>query len=87
MLSGCASARQSDIERQAAAIKVYQPDQLLPSQYKVARHLWADSWRTVDRVQRYSHWRALTRCPRHAHEIVKIRFWPKTPRAAGGLDQ
>ena len=37
MLSGCASAPQSGVERQAAEVKVYQPDQLLQSQYKVVR--------------------------------------------------
>ena|ERR1035437_2743009 len=47
MLSGCASAPQSGVERHAAEVKVYQPDQLLQSQYKVVRYLWVDSWRSA----------------------------------------
>jgi hypothetical protein len=47
LLCGCASAPQSGVDRHAAEVKVYQPDQLLQSQYRVVRHLWVDSWRTA----------------------------------------
>jgi hypothetical protein len=47
VLSGCASAPQSDVERQAAEVKVYEPEQLTQGQYEVVRHLWVDSWRTA----------------------------------------
>jgi hypothetical protein len=47
-LSGCASAPQSGVERrQAAEVKVYEPDQLVQSQYELVRYLWVDSWRTA----------------------------------------
>jgi hypothetical protein len=54
MLSGCASAPKSGVEKQAAEVKVYQPDQLLQGQYKVMRYLWVDSWRTAFRLPSYS---------------------------------
>ena len=47
VLSGCASAPQSGVERQAAEVKVYEPEQLAQGQYEVVRHLWVDSWRTA----------------------------------------
>ena len=54
MLLGCASTPQSSNERPAAEVKVYQPDQLLPSQYKVVRYLWVDSWRAAFWLPSYS---------------------------------
>ena len=47
MLSGCASAPKSDLERQAAQVKVYGANQLLQGQYEDVRYLWADSWRAA----------------------------------------
>ena len=47
VLSGCASAPQSGVERQGAEVKVYEPEQLAQGQYEVVRHLWVDSWRTA----------------------------------------
>ena len=54
MLSGCASAPQRGVERQAAEVKVYQPDQLLQRQYRVVRYLWVDSWRSAFWLPSYS---------------------------------
>jgi len=47
VLSGCASAPQSGVERQGGEVKVYEPEQLTQGQYEVVRHLWVDSWRTA----------------------------------------
>jgi len=47
VLSGCASAPQSGVERQGGEVKVYEPEQLAQGQYEVVRHLWVDSWRTA----------------------------------------
>jgi uncharacterized protein YbjQ (UPF0145 family) len=47
VLCGCASAPPSGVEAQAAAVKVYEPEQLMQDQYEVLRHLWVDSWRTA----------------------------------------
>jgi hypothetical protein len=44
---GCASAPQSGAERRAAEVKVYEPEQLMQSQYELVRYLWVDSWRTA----------------------------------------
>jgi len=46
-LCGCASVPKSDVESQAAQVKIYEADQLLQSQYEHVRYLWADSWRTA----------------------------------------
>jgi len=54
IISGCASAPQSRVERQAGEVKVYQPDQLVPNQYKVVRYLWVDSWRAAFWLPSYS---------------------------------
>ncbi|MFH1043736.1 MAG: hypothetical protein V1796_01450 [Pseudomonadota bacterium] len=50
-LCGCASAPQSGVERQAAEVKVYEPEQLVQGQYEVVRYLWVDSWRTAFRLR------------------------------------
>jgi hypothetical protein len=47
VLFGCASAAQSGVERRATEVKVYEPDQLVQSQYELVRYLWVDSWRTA----------------------------------------
>jgi hypothetical protein len=47
VLSGCASAPQSGVKRQAAEVKVYQPEQLAQDRYELVRYLWVDSWRTA----------------------------------------
>jgi hypothetical protein len=47
VLSGCASAPKGGVERQAAQLKVYEPDELVQGQYEVVRYLWVDSWRTA----------------------------------------
>ena len=47
VLSGCASAPRSGVERQAAEVKVYEPEQLAQGQYELVRYLWVDSWRTA----------------------------------------
>ena len=47
VLSGCASVPQSGVERQAAEVKVYEPEQLAQGQYELVRYLWVDSWRTA----------------------------------------
>jgi hypothetical protein len=47
VLSGCASAPQSGVERQAAEVKVYEPEQLVQGEYELVRYLWVDSWRTA----------------------------------------
>jgi hypothetical protein len=54
MLSGCASTPLSSNERVATEVKVYQPDQLLPNQYKVVRYLWVDSWHAAFWLPSYS---------------------------------
>jgi hypothetical protein len=36
-----------DVERQAAEVKVYEPEQLAQDQYELVRYLWVDSWRTA----------------------------------------
>jgi hypothetical protein len=46
-LSGCAGAPQRGVERQAAEVKVYEPEQLAQGQYELVRYLWVDSWRTA----------------------------------------
>ena len=47
VLSGCASAPKSGVEKQAAQVKVYEPDQLVQGQYEGVRYFWVDSWRTA----------------------------------------
>ena len=47
VLSGCASAPPSGVERQAAEVRVYEPEQLVQGQYELVRYLWVDSWRTA----------------------------------------
>jgi hypothetical protein len=47
VLSGCASAPRSGVERQPAEVKVYEPEQLAQGQYELVRYLWVDSWRTA----------------------------------------
>lgn len=47
VLSGCANVPQSGVERQAAQVRVYEPDQLKQDQYEVVRYLWVDSWRAA----------------------------------------
>ena len=47
VLSGCASAPPSGVERRATDVKVYEPTQLVQGQYELVRHLWVDSWRTA----------------------------------------
>jgi hypothetical protein len=54
VLSGCASAPRSGVERQTAEIKVYEPAQLAQGQYELVRHLWVDSWRTAFWLPTYS---------------------------------
>jgi hypothetical protein len=54
VLSGCASAPQSGVERRAAEVKVYEPEQLVQGQYEVVRHLWVDSWRAAFWLPSYS---------------------------------
>jgi hypothetical protein len=47
VLFGCASAAQSGVERRAAEVKVYEPDQLVQGQYELVRYLWVGSWRAA----------------------------------------
>jgi len=54
VLSGCAGAPQSGIERQDAEVKVYEPEQLVQGQYELVRRLWVDSWRTAFWLPTYS---------------------------------
>jgi hypothetical protein len=54
VLSGCASAPQSGVERRAAEVKVYEPDQLVQGQYELVRYLWVDSWRAAFWLPSYS---------------------------------
>ena len=54
VLSGCASAPQRGVERQAAEVKVYEPQQLAQGQYELVRYLWVDSWRTAFWLPSYS---------------------------------
>jgi hypothetical protein len=44
VLAACASTPRNGAERQAAEVKVYEPEQLAQSQYEIVRHLWVDSW-------------------------------------------
>ena len=46
-LSACVTAPKGAVEAQAAQVKVYRPDQLLPDQYEHVRYFWADSWRSA----------------------------------------
>ncbi len=54
MLPGCASTPQSSNEGPPAEVKVYQADQLVPSQYEVVRYLWVDSWHAAFWLPSYS---------------------------------
>jgi hypothetical protein len=54
VLSGCASAPQSGVERRAAEVKVYEPDQLVQGQHELVRYLWVDSWRSAFWLPSYS---------------------------------
>jgi hypothetical protein len=47
VLSGCAGAPRSGVERHAADVKFYEPEQLAQGQYELVRYLWVDSWRTA----------------------------------------
>ena len=47
VLAGCAGAPPSGVDRRAAEVKVYEPEQLVQDQYEILRHLWVDSWRTA----------------------------------------
>ncbi len=53
-LAGCASGPQRGVERPAADVKVYEPEQLQPGQYEVVRYIWVDSWRTAFWLPSYS---------------------------------
>ena len=46
-LSSCTSVPRNVVENQAAQVKLYGADQLLPAQYEHVSYLWADSWRTA----------------------------------------
>ena len=54
MLTGCVSAPQIAVERQATEVKVYEADQLRRAQYELVRYLWVDSWRTAFWLPTYS---------------------------------
>ena len=47
MLTGCANAPRTGVEKQATEVKVYESEQLAQGQYELVRYLWVDSWRTA----------------------------------------
>ena len=53
VLSGCASAPQSGVEKDVTEVKIYGSDQLTASQYEVVGRIWVDSWRSAFRLPAY----------------------------------
>ena len=45
-LVGCAGIAQSDSEKTAPEVKVYQLGDTVPRPYEVVAHLWGDNWRS-----------------------------------------
>lgn len=53
LLSACASIAQSDVEKRAPEIKIYQMDDANTNPHEVVSRPWVDSWRAVFWVPTY----------------------------------